>query len=341
MRPASLSPTLILLGLAVACTGAAPAPPPQSTTATDSGSPEALGLFSFFVTSQVALQELSGSEFGFGGDLSYGETGPGAGLRGADLLCSEIAERSMPGSSVKQWRAFLSADADPDGQPVDAIDRIGDGPWYDRIGRLVAPTLTDLAQTRPEQGDPEIADDLPNENGVPNSEVDPGADIADERNHHILTGSWTDGTLYPARCFDEAMEGSLIGECMDECHATGGLSLEYYECEECELPIEDEAVLTELCRIACEGLDGYPTDCDSPRSATCQDWTTAEPDPTLGQPRVGLSWPRPDRTVDQEWLSWTTAGGCAPVGSTGEGGSAPEAGRAGSYGGFYCFALEP
>ena len=34
--------------------------------------------FSFFVTSQKALEELSGSPDGFGGDLSYGETGPGA-----------------------------------------------------------------------------------------------------------------------------------------------------------------------------------------------------------------------------------------------------------------------
>ena len=35
--------------------------------------------------------------------------GPGAGLRGADIICAEIAERSMPGASAKQWRAFLSA----------------------------------------------------------------------------------------------------------------------------------------------------------------------------------------------------------------------------------------
>ena len=34
--------------------------------------------FSFFVTSYRATQALSGSENGFGGDLRYGETGPGA-----------------------------------------------------------------------------------------------------------------------------------------------------------------------------------------------------------------------------------------------------------------------
>ena len=50
----------------------------------------------------------------------------------------------MPGSSVKQWRAFLSVTAGEDGLAVNAIDRIGEGPWYDRLGRMVAPTREDL-----------------------------------------------------------------------------------------------------------------------------------------------------------------------------------------------------
>src|SRR5688572_16941556 len=72
----------------------------------DAGSLPGLDRFSFFVTSLQALRELSGSQNGFGGDLSYGETGAGAGLRGADKLCAAIAERSMPGASAKPWRAF-------------------------------------------------------------------------------------------------------------------------------------------------------------------------------------------------------------------------------------------
>ena len=331
MRPRAVLFTLSLAYVLTGCKG----------TDSDSGSSGELDLFSFFVTSQTAMQDLSGSEYGFGGDLRYGETGLGSGLRGADLLCADIAERSMPGAAVKNWRAFLSADVGEDGEPVHAKDRIGPGPWYDRIGRLVAPNVADLLHTRPENGDPEIADDLPNENGVPNSEVDPGADVADERNHHIMTGSTRDGTLYPARCAEEAHEQGLIAECMEACFESGGESIEYYECENCDLPIEDEHLLNEFCGVACEGIDGYPTDCESPRSATCSDWTTATSDQALGQPRIGLSWPRPDRIVDQEWISWTTSGGCAPVGSTGLGGSSPEAGRAGSYGAIYCFALVP
>ena len=306
----------------------------------DSGADE-LDLFSFFVTSRVAMQDLSGSEFAFGGDLSFGETGPGAGLRGADKICAEIAERSMPGASAKQWRAFLSVEADENGEQLDAIDRIGDGPWYDRIGRLVAPTSEDLKHTRPENGDGEIAGDLPNENGVPNSEVDPGVNTANERNHHILTGSNVDGTLYPARCIDESHQLGTVGECVSTCVETGGESIEYYVCDNCELPIQDSDMLDEFCGAACNGVDGYLLDCESPVNSTCNDWTLAEPDPSQSKPRVGLSWPRDDRSIDQDWNSWWNVGGCAPVGSTDSDGSGFEAGQPGSYGGIYCFALEP
>ena len=158
--------------------------------------------FSFFVTSLKAIQELSGSEDGFGGDLRFGKTGQGAGLLGADSICECIAEMSMPGSKVKQWRAFLSVSAGPDGNQVDARDRIGDGPWYDRLGRLLAPTLDDLINDRPQNGDSEIQNDLPNEWGVPNHRPDPTQ--PEEDNHHMITGSDKEGRLYSrdATCDD-------------------------------------------------------------------------------------------------------------------------------------------
>ena len=52
----------------------------------------------------------------------------------------------MAGAGQKTWRAFLSATAGPDGQPVNAIDRVGTGPWYDRLGRLVAMNKADLVR---------------------------------------------------------------------------------------------------------------------------------------------------------------------------------------------------
>src|SRR5687768_12606822 len=136
-----------------------PSMPTTSTEADESSSSSGappLEPFSFFVTSYRAIQELSGSQDGFGGDLRFGERGPGAGLRGADKICAQIADMSMPGASAKGWRAFLSATDDGAGQQVHAIDRVGPGPWYDRLGRVVAMSPGDLANERPDNADPAI-----------------------------------------------------------------------------------------------------------------------------------------------------------------------------------------
>ncbi|MBN1577745.1 MAG: carboxypeptidase regulatory-like domain-containing protein [Chitinispirillaceae bacterium] len=151
-----------------------------------------LAKFSFFVTSLKGLQTLSGSDKGFGGDLRFGKTGQGAGLLGADSICSCLAERSMKGASAKQWRAFLSVAKGPDGTQVNAIDRIGTGPWYDRRGRVVANKLSDLLNDRPSSADPAIKNDLPNEDGIPNRS--PEGTRVD--NHLTITGSGTNGKLY-------------------------------------------------------------------------------------------------------------------------------------------------
>jgi hypothetical protein len=149
--------------------------------------------FSFFVTSLRSMQKLSGNPDGFGGDLRFGETGDGAGLRGADKICTTIAETSLPGNG-KTWRAFLSATQGEDGKPVHAIERVGDGPWYDRAGRLVAENKADLAQVRPAGADDAIVDDLPNEDGVPNHAPDLTAGDVD--NHDVLTGTNEQGKLF-------------------------------------------------------------------------------------------------------------------------------------------------
>jgi hypothetical protein len=196
----------------VACGGSGSEDQPAPNAVIDGGSSDGkdasaeessseLPKFSFFVTSLRALQDLSGSQVGFGGDLRFGETGAGAGLRGADKICAAIAERSMPGASKKGWRAFLSATSGDNGTQVDAIDRIGEGPWYDRIERLVAATKADLVQFRPRAA-AAIAEDLPNEDGVPNHQPDPTVPEVD--NHDTLTGSNTEGRLYDrtATCLD-------------------------------------------------------------------------------------------------------------------------------------------
>jgi hypothetical protein len=187
-------------GGAAGAGGAATAGSPSSA---GSAGAVATDKFSFFVTSWAGLQRLA-KDFGlpnngadgFGGDLKYGETGAGAGLRGADKICATLAEASMPGSGAKGWRAFLSASDDGTGKPVNAIDRVGAGPWYDRVGRLFGNTVTDIAMQRPANADAAIKNDFPNEDGVPNHRPDPTVAAVD--NHDILTGSDATGKLLDA-----------------------------------------------------------------------------------------------------------------------------------------------
>jgi hypothetical protein len=159
------------------------------TTAVD---PTKLDKFSFFVTSMAGLLRLAKNDKGFGGDLRYGTAD---GLTGADKICTELAESSMPGSAAKQWHAFLST------TKVNAKDRIGAGPWYDRAGRLVAMNMAGLLKNRPD-ADPAIKEDLPNETGIGNHKPNPNA--KEDDNHHTLTGSNGQGTLFGpnATCSD-------------------------------------------------------------------------------------------------------------------------------------------
>jgi hypothetical protein len=149
-----------------------------------------MGRFSFFVTSLEGMRRLSKNQNGFGGDLRYGEAD---GLTGADKICTEIAEFSMPGSGAKGWKAFLSAPASGANPAVNAADRIGNGPWYDRRERLLAMTKADLFFPRPRGADMAIVNDLPNEYGIPNHRPDPAQPQVD--NHHFLTGSDGQGRL--------------------------------------------------------------------------------------------------------------------------------------------------
>jgi hypothetical protein len=173
----------------------------SDTVATDTGGtgdggadkPIPAGKFSFFLTSLEAMRRLSKSQNGFGGDLRYGQPD---GLSGADKICTDVADLVAPGAGGKGWRAFLSVAQGPGGGPVHAIDRIGDGPWYDRLERLVAMNKTALLSGRPMGANAAIINDLPNEYGVPNHRPDPAMPEVD--NHHVLTGSDAMGHLYTA-----------------------------------------------------------------------------------------------------------------------------------------------
>ncbi|MGC4091666.1 MAG: hypothetical protein QM756_28050 [Polyangiaceae bacterium] len=157
------------------------------------GSTSTTTKFSFFVTSVGAMRKYSNNTNGFGGELHLPSSSL-RGLAGADEICTTIAEASLAGSGAKGWKAFLSTVAGP----VHAIDRLGAGPWYDRLGRTVALVKADLLHDRPSSADAAIINDLPNENGVPNhTDGAPGCTgNACPDNHDTLTGTGPNGQLH-------------------------------------------------------------------------------------------------------------------------------------------------
>ena len=64
------------------------------------------------------------------------------GLAGADAHCQQLA--AAAGSTGKTWHAYLSGSMGQ-GQPVmNARDRIGNGPWYNARGAMIAANVADL-----------------------------------------------------------------------------------------------------------------------------------------------------------------------------------------------------
>jgi hypothetical protein len=104
------------------------------------------------------------------------------GLDGADAHCNALAKAA--GSSLTNWRAYLSTTAPGGDAGVNARDRIGKGPWHNAKGVLIAKNVADLHSEEAnvtkqtaltEKGEPvKGRGDQPNE-------------------HDILTGSDPDG----------------------------------------------------------------------------------------------------------------------------------------------------
>jgi hypothetical protein len=119
--------------------------------------------------------------------------GPGnganlGGLDGADAHCQRLAESA--GAGGRQWRAYLSATAAAGQPPVNARDRIGDGPWYNAKGVLVAWNVADLHGDLHRDRNSINKDGALNEKGLP---VNGRGDTPNE--HDILTGSDSHGRV--------------------------------------------------------------------------------------------------------------------------------------------------
>ena len=124
---------------------------------------------SFFVTS---------TPIGNGGNLG--------GLAGADNQCQTLAQAA--GAGAKTWRAYLSTQA-ADGKPaVNARERIGNGPWKNSKGAVVAKDVAELHGTNALTKQSALSE---------KGEVINGRGDTPNR-HDVLTGSQPDGTAFAA-----------------------------------------------------------------------------------------------------------------------------------------------
>jgi hypothetical protein len=124
---------------------------------------------------------------GFFVTSSTNPTGNFGGLRGADGVCLRLA--AAVGAGGRTWHAYLSAARDPDSgnRQVDARTRIGNGPWVNANGVVVANSVADLHSR---VGNVDVFVD---ERGQRINGQWPGSPGPTE--HDIITGSNADGTL--------------------------------------------------------------------------------------------------------------------------------------------------
>lgn len=136
----------------------------------------------FFVTS-VGI--------GKGGDLG--------GLKGADAHCKQLA--AGVGAGNREWRAYLSTEEEGK-RGISARLRIGNGPWYNAHGVLIATNTTDLhlynrtitLETALDESGRRIKGrgDKPNEHDILTGSMDDGtAYFPDEKDH--TCSNWTSG----------------------------------------------------------------------------------------------------------------------------------------------------
>ncbi|HSJ62921.1 MAG TPA: hypothetical protein VK922_03335 [Gemmatimonadaceae bacterium] len=119
--------------------------------------------------------------------------GPGdganlGGLEGADAHCQRLA--AAAGAGGRTWRAYLSAAGAGGQPPVNARDRIGDGPWHNARGVLIAWNVADL------HGDYQRDRNSINKEFALNEQGQPVNGRGDSPNQHdILTGSDSHGRV--------------------------------------------------------------------------------------------------------------------------------------------------
>jgi hypothetical protein len=146
-------------------------------------------LFLFLVLAVAAAATTASAQQnrpGFFVTSTTGGTGNLGGLAGADKTCQQLAKATGAGAN-RTWRAYLSTNGPG---AVNARDRIGNGPWYNVKGQLVAQNVADLHSDKVKMGNDVALDEQGrtiNSQGGPNR-------------HDILTGSDLQGRSTDMTC---------------------------------------------------------------------------------------------------------------------------------------------
>jgi hypothetical protein len=112
-------------------------------------------------------------------------TGNLGGVAGADKMCQQLAKATS--APNRMWRAYLSTNG---AGAVNARDRIGNGPWYNVKGQLIAQNVAELHSEKVNIGNDTALDEQGraiNSQGAPNR-------------HDILTGSDANGRSTENTC---------------------------------------------------------------------------------------------------------------------------------------------
>ena len=143
----------------------------------------------------AALAQSPAANMGFFVTSSNSKGGNLGGLAGADQVCQSLAKTA--GAGAKTWRAYLSTST------VDAKSRIGNGPWYNFKGELIAQSVADLHTADKNKISGTTA--LTEKGTAPNYLVmvdGKAAPAAQPLQHDILTGTNEDGTKNADTCRD-------------------------------------------------------------------------------------------------------------------------------------------
>jgi hypothetical protein len=147
----------------------------------------ALGIMVFVAAASFGVSAQQNQMTFFVSSVGTGNGANLGGLAGADKHCQTLA--AAAGAGNRMWRAYLSTAA-IGGQPaVNAKDRIGNGPWTNAKGVVIAKSVADLHS---DANNIKKDTALTEKGGTVNG-------IGDTPNQHdIITGSQADGTLQPA-----------------------------------------------------------------------------------------------------------------------------------------------